>query len=111
MFREFVDAIRAEGMEVGVYLSPADLFQMNDGGFYGDGSEAVDSVIPTDPASLKTNPTKGREIEAGKPGAGQVEAEKSEERRGQPAIARVGVRPWPGHRASSASPTFEWGKP
>ena len=26
--REFVDAIRAEGMDVGIYLSPADLFQI-----------------------------------------------------------------------------------
>lgn len=70
IFREFADAVRAEGMEVGVYLSPADLFQMNDGNYYGNGSQAVDSVIPTDPTSLKSAPTKLREIPAGQPGAG-----------------------------------------
>ena len=59
--REFVDAIRAEGMDVGVYLSPADLFQIeNAAGYYGDLSEYVDSVIPTDPSSFKSDPTKTR---------------------------------------------------
>jgi alpha-L-fucosidase len=59
--REFVDAIRAEGMEVGIYLSPADLFQIEDAaGYYGDRSAYVDTVIPTDPASFKSNPTKIR---------------------------------------------------
>src|SRR5512135_3539539 len=47
--REFVDAIRAEGMEIGIYLSPADLFQIeNPAGYYGDGSTYVETVIPTD---------------------------------------------------------------
>jgi alpha-L-fucosidase len=60
--REFVEAIRAEGMEVGIYLSPADLFQIeNEAGYYGDGSAYVDTVIPTDPASFKSNPIKTRE--------------------------------------------------
>jgi alpha-L-fucosidase len=59
--REFVDAVRAEGMGVGVYLSPADLFQLeNDAGYYGNGSDYVDSVIPTAPASFKSDPTKIR---------------------------------------------------
>lgn len=59
--REFVDAIRAEGMGVGIYLSPADLFQMeNADGYYGNGSEPVETVIPTDPASFKNEPTKAR---------------------------------------------------
>jgi alpha-L-fucosidase len=59
--REFVDAIRAEGIALGVYLSPADLFQIeNAAGYYGDGSTYVDSVIPTDPASFKSDPTKTR---------------------------------------------------
>jgi len=57
--REFVDAIRAEGMEIGIYLSPADLFQIEDpAGYYGDGSDYVDTVIPTDPASFKSDPRK-----------------------------------------------------
>jgi alpha-L-fucosidase len=59
--REFVDAVRAEGMDVGVYLSPADLFQIeNAAGYYGDGSSYSDSVIPTDPATFKNDPTKTR---------------------------------------------------
>jgi alpha-L-fucosidase len=68
--REFVEAIRAEAMEVGIYLSPADLFQIeNEAGYYGDGSAYVDTVIPTDPASFKSEPTKARQIQAGGPGA------------------------------------------
>jgi alpha-L-fucosidase len=63
--REFVDAIRAEGMDVGIYLSPADLYQIeNEAGYYGDGSAYVDTVIPTDPASFKSDPTKTRETPA-----------------------------------------------
>jgi len=59
--REFVDAVRAEGMDVGIYLSPADLFQIESAdGYYGDGSTAVESVIPTDPAFFKSSPTKTR---------------------------------------------------
>ena len=59
--REFVDAIRAQGLEVGIYLSPADLFQIeNATGYYGDGSQYADTVIPTDPASFKSDPTKTR---------------------------------------------------
>lgn len=59
--REFVDAVRAEGMGVGLYLSPADLFQLeNAAGYYGNGSAYVDSVIPTDPASFKSDPAKSR---------------------------------------------------
>jgi alpha-L-fucosidase len=32
LVREFVDAVRAEGMEIGIYLSPADLFQIESPG-------------------------------------------------------------------------------
>jgi alpha-L-fucosidase len=59
--REFVDAIRAEGIDLGIYLSPADLFQIESaGGYYGDGSPYMDTIIPTDPASFKSDPTKTR---------------------------------------------------
>ena len=64
--REFVDAVRAEGLAVGIYLSPADLFQIESpAGYYGDGSVPVDTVIPTDPTSFKTDPTKARLVASG----------------------------------------------
>ncbi len=63
--REFVEAVRAEGMEVGIYLSPADLYQIeNEAGYYGDGSAYVDTVIPTDSASFMSEPTRTRETPA-----------------------------------------------
>jgi alpha-L-fucosidase len=63
--REVANAARAHGLELAVYLSPADLYQLrtnpkNPGGYYGDGSRNVLSVIPTDPASFKSNPAWGR---------------------------------------------------
>jgi alpha-L-fucosidase len=45
--REVVDAAREFGLKVGLYLSPADLHEMEaPGGRYGNGSPAVASVIP-----------------------------------------------------------------
>jgi alpha-L-fucosidase len=63
--RAVADAARKYGLKLGVYLSPADLYQLrtnpkNPGGYYGDGSSNVVSVIPTDPASFKSDPSKGR---------------------------------------------------
>ena len=63
--REVASAAQAHGIKLGVYLSPADLYQLrtnpkNPGGYYGDGSSNVPFVIPTDPASFKSNPTAGR---------------------------------------------------
>ncbi|MGA2176463.1 MAG: discoidin domain-containing protein [Verrucomicrobiota bacterium] len=68
--REVANAARAHGLKLAVYLSPADLYQLrtnpkNPGGYYGNGSSNVFSVIPTDPASLKTNPALGRTPPAG----------------------------------------------
>jgi alpha-L-fucosidase len=65
MVREVAGAARAQGIKLGVYLSPADLFQLrtnptNPAGYYGNGSPKVRSVIPTDPASFQKNPGKGR---------------------------------------------------
>jgi len=63
--REVAEAARAHGLKLGVYLSPADLFQLrtnpkNPGGYYGNGSSNVLSVIPTDPARFQSNPANGR---------------------------------------------------
>jgi len=64
--RDVADAARKYGVELGVYLSPADLYQLrtnptNPNGYYGNESEKLSSVIPTDPAGFKTNPSHGRE--------------------------------------------------
>jgi alpha-L-fucosidase len=63
--REVADAARAHGVQLGVYLSPADLYQLrtnpkNPAGYYGNGSSNVLSIIPTDPAGFQSNPAKGR---------------------------------------------------
>ena len=63
--REVANAARAHGLKLAVYLSPADLYQLrtnpkNPGGYYGNGSSNVLSVIPTDPASFQSDPAKGR---------------------------------------------------
>jgi alpha-L-fucosidase len=68
--REVADAARAHGVKLGVYLSPADLYQLrtnpkNPAGYYGNGSSNVLSVIPTDSASFQSNPAKGRAPTAG----------------------------------------------
>ncbi|MDQ5980117.1 MAG: alpha-L-fucosidase [Verrucomicrobiota bacterium] len=72
MVREVADAARARGVKLGVYLSPADLYQLrtnpkNPAGYYGNGSPKVRSTIPTDPASFQSDPSKGRPPTAGFP--------------------------------------------
>jgi alpha-L-fucosidase len=61
--RAVADAAHKYGLKLGVYLSPADLYQLrtnpkNVGGYYGDGSSNVLSVIPTESASFKSAPSK-----------------------------------------------------
>ena len=70
MVREVADAARAHGVKLGVYLSPADLYQLrtnpkNPAGYYGNGSPKVRSTIPTDPASFQSDPAKGRTPQTG----------------------------------------------
>lgn len=63
--KEVAKAAKKYGIKLGVYLSPADLYQLrtnpkNPAGYYGNGSSEILSTIPTDPASFKSNPAKGR---------------------------------------------------
>jgi alpha-L-fucosidase len=72
LVREVADAARKYGIELGVYLSPADLYQLrtnptNPDGYYGDGSTKLASTIPTDPASFKADPSKARQTAPGSP--------------------------------------------
>lgn len=65
LVREVAGAARAAGVKLGIYLSPADLYQLktnpkNPAGYYGNGSPKLKSTIPTDPAHFKSDPSKGR---------------------------------------------------
>ena len=52
---ELVEAARAEDIEIGVYLSPADLHEIErPNGTYGNGSEPKPVKIPSDPELQKT---------------------------------------------------------
>ena len=58
VLRELAESCKRHGIKLGVYLSPADLFQIEDAeGLYGNESAYVDSVIPTDPAKFRSAPT------------------------------------------------------
>lgn len=66
--RKLADSARKYGLKFGFYLSPADLYQIeNKDGLYGNLSEYRDSVIPTAIDTFKTNPLKQREIADGLP--------------------------------------------
>lgn len=63
--RAVAEAARAAGLKLGVYLSPADLYQLrtnpnNPAGYYGNGSATQPSVIPTDPKQFQTRPVARR---------------------------------------------------
>jgi alpha-L-fucosidase len=65
LVREVAAAARAQGIKLGIYLSPADLYQLrtnprNPAGYYGNGNPKVRSVIPTAPASFQSDPSQGR---------------------------------------------------
>jgi alpha-L-fucosidase len=65
VMRMVSDAAQAQGLKLGFYLSPADVYQVttnpvNPSGYYGNNSAIVPSVIPTDPASFQSNPMNGR---------------------------------------------------
>ena len=65
LVRMVSDAAKEQDIKLGIYLSPADLYQLrtnptNPAGYYGNGSKKVSSTIPTDPASFQRDPSKGR---------------------------------------------------
>ena len=54
IFRELVDAARAEGLKVGFYLSPADLHEIeSEGGTFGNQSDKKMTKIPSEPVLQK----------------------------------------------------------
>jgi len=68
VLRQLSESCKKYGLKLGVYLSPADLYQIeNKEGLYGNLSEYRDTVIPTDPASFQKNPMKGRKAPTEKP--------------------------------------------
>ena len=68
VLRQLAISCKKHGLKLGVYLSPADLYQIeNKDGLYGNLSPYKESVIPTDPKSFRSHPTKGRKPPAGKP--------------------------------------------
>lgn len=72
LVRAVADACAARGIKFGIYLSPADLYQIESApgfgsGLYGNGSAAQASVIPTDPAGFSSAPAAGRTPPPGRP--------------------------------------------
>lgn len=70
LVRDVAAAARKYNIKLGVYLSPADLYQLktnpsNPKGYYGNQSPKLRSIIPTDPTFFKTDPSKGRTQPAG----------------------------------------------
>ncbi len=65
VLRKLVDSAKKYGLKIGVYLSPADLYQMeNADGYYGNLSKYQDSIIPTEVEAFRSDPMKQRKVPA-----------------------------------------------
>ena len=65
LVREVAEAARKYNIRLGVYLSPADLYQLRTNpthpeGYYGNESMKLTSTIPTEPASFQSDPAHSR---------------------------------------------------
>ncbi len=65
VLRNLVNSAKKFGLKIGVYLSPADLYQMESAdGHYGNLSKYQDSIIPTAVDTFRTDPMKQRKVPA-----------------------------------------------
>lgn len=68
VLRQLSTSCKKYGLKLGVYLSPADLYQIeNKEGLYGNLSKYQMSVIPTSPEHFRGDPSKARKAPEGKP--------------------------------------------